>query len=405
MDLTSAPAGLGPARVLDPAAYGGAHHAPRWALRPSSREELVEAVKAAARDKLRMIPWGGPPAEPLGDALPPYDLALDLSALDRVVEYEPEDLTLTAECGATLGTLRATLAARGQELPLEAMGGDGVTLGGVIATNGAGPRRLRFGAPRDRVLGARFVLADGTFARSGGKVVKNVAGYGIHRLLCGSRGGLAIVIEASLKLMPAPAARVALAWSAPSPLRLRDRTLALSLARLEPAVIWLAGDPRRPALTIALEDDAPWVDEQVATITTLLGAPDERREGDAARALVDTLPRIGHDNPATMTRVAFTTGERLLSALAALDGLAGVTRFTFDALAGRLTLALDPAEAHSSTQRLGERDFIPDVALGVDSAVSAQVSVRALRARIRQALDPDRLLALGDRWERGELGA
>src|SRR5207253_1209827 len=83
-------------------------------------------------------------------------------------EYEPEDLTVTAECGVTLATLRATLAARGQELPLEAPGAGRTTLGGTLAANASGPRRLRFGAPRARVLGARFVLGDGTLARSGG---------------------------------------------------------------------------------------------------------------------------------------------------------------------------------------------------------------------------------------------
>src|SRR6185503_9728164 len=100
--------------------------------------------------------------------------------------------------------LRAALAARGQELPLEGAREERATLGGVLAANAVGPRRRFFGSPRDRILGACYALGDGTLARAGGKVVKNVAGYGIHRLLCGSRGGLAVLLEASLKLLPAP---------------------------------------------------------------------------------------------------------------------------------------------------------------------------------------------------------
>jgi glycolate oxidase FAD binding subunit len=165
-----------------------------------------------------------------------YDLALDLTALDRIVEFEPEDLTLTAECGVTIETLRARLVAAGQELPLEASLPARATLGGVLATNASGPRRRRFGAPRDRILGARFALSDGTLARAGGRVVKNVAGYGIHRLLCGSRGGLGVIVEASLKLLPAPASRVALVYAARAS-EIADATRWTFLSRLEPAIV------------------------------------------------------------------------------------------------------------------------------------------------------------------------
>src|SRR4029077_6878950 len=123
-----------------------------------------------------------------------------------------EDLTITAECGITIAALGAALTARGQELPLECADATRATLGGLLAANASGARRLRFGSPRDRILGARFALGDGTLARTGGKVVKNVAGDALHRMACGSRGGLAVFIEASFKLTPAPAKRVALIY-------------------------------------------------------------------------------------------------------------------------------------------------------------------------------------------------
>src|SRR5262249_54328644 len=245
--MASAALGLDSARALDPSRYGAPGRTPRLALKPASRDEVVEVIRAAARDGLTVIPFGTAPDASLVAELPPFALALDLSALDRVIEYEPEDLTLTAECGATLATMRSTLAARGQELPLEAPGGGRATLGGTLAANASGPRRLRFGAPRDRILGARFVLGDGTLARSGGKVVKNVAGYALHRLLCGSRGSLAILLEASLKLAPRPERREALLYAVTAE-QLRDAARWAEFPRLEPALLTVLGAaPARPA--------------------------------------------------------------------------------------------------------------------------------------------------------------
>src|SRR5258705_530742 len=200
-----------------------------------------------ARDSTDTAPRraGSSPEAPIGR----YDLAIDLTALNRVIEYNPEDFTVTAECGVTISTLRSLLAARGQEAPLEAPRADRATLGGVLAANASGPRRLRFGSPRDRVLGARFVLANGTLARSGGKVVKNVAGYGIHRLLCGSRGGLALIVEASLKLAPAPERRLALIYEA-SAEQLLDRARWDRFPRLEPAGFSVIGGTAAPLLPI-----------------------------------------------------------------------------------------------------------------------------------------------------------
>jgi len=201
----------GPA-LLDPARYAIAGVEPLSVRRPATREQVAELLRGAARDGLGVVPWGGGVSLARERAPERYDVALDLTALDRVVEHRSEDMTVTAECGVTLGILRTALAAHGQEGQLEGARAERATLGGLLAANASGPRRLRFGAPRDRILGAQFALADGTLARSGGRVVKNVAGYALHRLLCGSRGGLAVLLEASLKLAPAPARRVALVF-------------------------------------------------------------------------------------------------------------------------------------------------------------------------------------------------
>jgi glycolate oxidase FAD binding subunit len=130
------------------------------------------------------------------------DLTTD--GLTRVLEHDPGDLTCTVECGVRLSELRSTLAAAGQRLSLDPPGDP--TVGALLARNVSGPLRHRFGAPRDLVLGATLVLGDGTIASAGGKVVKNVAGYDLARLVCGSEGRLALVARASFRLHPLPKA-------------------------------------------------------------------------------------------------------------------------------------------------------------------------------------------------------
>jgi glycolate oxidase FAD binding subunit len=129
---------------------------------------------------------------------------LTTEGLDRILEHDPGDLTCTVEAGVRLSDLRAALAASGQRLSLDPPGDP--TVGAVLARNLSGPLRHRFGAPRDLVLGATLVLADGTVASSGGKVVKNVAGYDLARLVCGSEGRLAFIARVSFRLHPLPKA-------------------------------------------------------------------------------------------------------------------------------------------------------------------------------------------------------
>jgi len=128
--------------------------------------------------------------------------------LDRILEHEAGDLTCTVEAGVRLSTLQAALADHGQRLALDPPGDP--TVGSCLAANLSGPLRHRFGAPRDLVLGVTLVLADGTIANAGGKVVKNVAGYDLAKLVCGSEGTLALIARVSLRLHPIPAASATL---------------------------------------------------------------------------------------------------------------------------------------------------------------------------------------------------
>lgn len=393
--------GLDAARAVDPARYRLGAATPRVALRPASRDEAVEAIRAAARDGLALVPWGGGVTLAREPAPPRYDVALDLAALDGIVEYDPEDLTLTAECGATLATLGAALAARGQELPLEGARGGRATLGGVLATNAGGPRRLRFGAPYDRVLGARFALGDGTLARSGGRVVKNVAGYAIHRLLCGSRGGLGVLLEASLKLLPAPERRLMLVYEGLDGAALADPARWERFPRLEPAALTVCSTAGGGyEVIVGLEDEARWVEQQAVATTQALGAAAARLEGAAVVARWQTLC---DRTDAADVALGFVSAHNTPAALAPLLAHDARTPFVFHAPAGRLHVTVAPDQAAAMVVALAPHGFTLVEAPGAPTgpALPPQVAVQAVRARLRAALDPGDTLALGPRWAAG----
>src|SRR6185312_12016904 len=140
---------------------------------------------------------------------------LDAGGMDRVLEHEAGDLTCTVEAGIRLSALREALAPAGQRLSLDPPGDP--TIGACLAESLSGPLRHRFGAPRDLVLGVTLVLADGTVANAGGTVVKNVAGYDLGKLVCGSAGRYAAIARASLRLHPLPAATASVAIDVDEP--------------------------------------------------------------------------------------------------------------------------------------------------------------------------------------------
>ncbi|MBI5775027.1 MAG: FAD-binding oxidoreductase [Verrucomicrobia bacterium] len=130
--------------------------------------------------------------------------SVDLGVLNRLLAHVPEDMTVTVEAGLKLAALQTELARRGQWLPLDPPHPDTLTIGELLATNASGPRRYGYGTARDHLIGLTAVLADGRVVSSGGKVVKNVAGYDLHKLFIGARGTLGVIVEATFKLRPLP---------------------------------------------------------------------------------------------------------------------------------------------------------------------------------------------------------
>jgi glycolate oxidase FAD binding subunit len=172
--------------------------------RPSTAEELATCLADAAASGLAVVPIGGGRALGVGGPLERFDLALETSGLDQIVDYSPADLTLTVEAGTRLERLDTELRAAGQFLPIDPFATPGHTVGGVLASGWTGPLRLRYGSPRDFLVGLRVALPDGRLARSGGRVVKNVSGYDLGKLHLGALGTLGVIVEASFKVFPRP---------------------------------------------------------------------------------------------------------------------------------------------------------------------------------------------------------
>ena len=177
---------------------------PAAVVRPRSAAEVAEIVKFAVGEKLGIVAAGA--RTKLGIGLPPrkYDLALDMTRLNRVLAYDPGDMTLSVEPGILLADVAKLLAEHRQFIPLAAPFHDRTTVGGTIASGVDGPLRQIYGTARDCMLGTEFVTGDGVIAKSGGRVVKNVAGYDLHKLMIGALGTLGILTKINFRTFPAP---------------------------------------------------------------------------------------------------------------------------------------------------------------------------------------------------------
>ncbi|MBI4480484.1 MAG: FAD-binding oxidoreductase [Acidobacteria bacterium] len=184
---------------------------PRAIATPNSREQVCELLRMANADRLKVIPFGHGTKLLLGGVPQPVDFAISLERLNKICDYPANDLTISVEAGVPIRELESTLAGKGQMLPLDVPFAGQATVGGTIATNMNGPRRLGYGAWRDILLGVQFATADGKLAKGGGKVVKNVAGYDTPKLMIGALGSLGILLEFTFKVFPKPPASTTIA--------------------------------------------------------------------------------------------------------------------------------------------------------------------------------------------------
>jgi len=178
---------------------------PSMAVFPGNVDEVSAVLEACSKAGAAVVPWGGGVHMGLGGVPKKVDVVLGLGRLNQVLDYEPGDMTSTVQAGMVLSVYQAHLSRQRQFLGLDPPGATRATIGGTLAANASGPRRLRYGTARDLLIGLRVVDASGTVTKGGAKVVKNVTGYDMNKLYVGSLGTLGVIVEATFRLYPIPA--------------------------------------------------------------------------------------------------------------------------------------------------------------------------------------------------------
>ncbi|GAC1326954.1 MAG: FAD-binding oxidoreductase [Mycobacteriales bacterium] len=238
---------------------------------PASTDEVHGVMVAAREHGLRVVPrgsgsklaWGAPPAG--------VELIVETSRMSEVLEHTAGDLVCRMQAGAPLSALQERVSSANQVLALDPPE-PAATIGGIIAANASGPRRLLYGTMRDLLIGVTVVLGDGTVAKAGGKVVKNVAGYDLGKLFTGSLGTLGVITEAIVRLHPAPAARRVVTVDVESSQRAGELVQAVLHSQLVPSAVELSWPAEGGgSLAILLEGIEPGVEAQARTVTALVG--------------------------------------------------------------------------------------------------------------------------------------
>ncbi|MEA2661602.1 MAG: glycolate oxidase binding subunit [Chloroflexota bacterium] len=258
------------------------------AERPGSPEACAELLHACERDRHSVRVRGGGTKDHLGTRRE-TDVTLETAGLDGIVDHVPEDLTVTVRGGMRFAALQAALATHGQFLPLDPPHTRrGATVGGIIAANSSGFGRYRFGAVRDLLLGVRAALPDGTVARAGGRVVKNVAGYDLNKLFTGSLGTLGVIVEATFKILPIPPATRAAAAVFASSADAFAAADALVRTSLRPTALVVEHADRRWRLVVAAAGERAPVDRAMDELARVAAA-----KGAAVEAIADPEATLG----------------------------------------------------------------------------------------------------------------
>ena len=253
---------------------------------PTTEEALIELVRRAAKDELRVLPIGRGSKLACTRPTTGIDFAVTTREISGIVAHEPEDGTITALAGTTWAELAERARSGGHHLSPAVPHAADATLGGVIAAGQSGMDRDRFGPLRSQLLGVRALLADGSVTKSGGRLVKNVTGFDLHRLYCGSRGSLCILLEASLRLHTAPQAERHLILETGGVHEALHIASELRETRLEPWLLAVDAETTRGPAHLHLElagRDAVVADELAALPGVWKRA--ELHAGDAARAM------------------------------------------------------------------------------------------------------------------------
>jgi glycolate oxidase FAD binding subunit len=376
---------------------------------PGSTTQIAEILRFANQHGLSVVATGNGTKLTWGDPVAP-EIFLDLGRMNALSEHAWQDLTCTVEAGCTWAAMQSELARHGQMVALDPLWPDRATVGGIVSTNDSGTLRLRYGGLRDLIIGMTVVLADGTIAKSGGKVVKNVAGYDLHKLLTGSFGTLAVIAEVNFRLHPIEQHARSFTFTAPDashfaqPLRdLLHVQLALSAAQLR-----LAND--RCAIDVRICTRPECIDAQAAQLRTIFG---DLTISEAADSVWQAREQLFASDNATVVKASMLPTEicdvatGFMRSAAAIDvslvaqatGLATIafsTRSVPGADAGAVPQAIDRLRARLRPTGGSVVVLEPgDVSGERPDVWDCQSDALLLMREIKRRFDPNRILSPG----------
>jgi glycolate oxidase FAD binding subunit len=241
-------------------------------VEPGTEQELAKVLRLADEAGLAVIPRGGGTKLEWGNTPTRADLILSTARLNRILEHAWADLTVTVEAGSTVGELQRTLAKHGQRLALDALWPEDATVGGVLSTNDSGALRLRFGSLRDLIIGATLALPDSTLASSGGRVVKNVAGYDLSKLATGALGTLGVITRAVFRVHPLPRETCSLTRACEDIAEAQRLVLAVQDSKLAHSALQIrCGEEPQPQVDVLFEGTQAGLAAQTDQLKSLAG--------------------------------------------------------------------------------------------------------------------------------------
>jgi len=367
---------------------------------PRSPEDTASALADAAAARQTVRVRGGGTKDHLGD-LRATDTVISTAGLAGVVDHVPADLTVTLAAGTRMSDAQRSLGERGQFLPLDPPHvAAGATIGGIVAANSNGFGRLRYGGVRDLLIGAAIALADGTVARSGGRVVKNVSGYDLNKLFTGSLGTLGVIVEATFKILPLPPVRSATVVRGIGAAEAFSRADALVRTSLRPSALVIHQTRELVELIVAAQGERPGVertmrdaggeriDDPESVLGTLRELPGTATEGILVRA---ALP-LGAQRAFAETACAVEGFTRLVA-----DAGSGIVRVHLtgedDVIVGSADALVAAAHVVGGAARVERR--APRLVERLSAWAGSEPSGLFLMRRVKQAFDPAGILEPG----------
>jgi glycolate oxidase FAD binding subunit len=287
---------------------------PDFVVEPGSVEEVSALMKLAAREGLAVAPRGGGTKMHIGDPPRRLDLIVSTARMNEVLEHTPGDQIVRLQAGVKLEDLQKYVSSSDQMLAIDPPE-SGATVGGIVAANSSGPRRYRYGTIRDLIIGITVVLHDGTVAKAGGKVVKNVAGYDLSKLFTGSLGTLGVIATANFRLHPRPEASRTVAVEVTEPQQAQAAAQAIVHSQVEATAVELHYGENEKLLAVLLESISGGIDAKAETASFLL-----KQYGEVRTLSQEEADRLGS---LTSPQVVMKIGAPPVDLAAVLESVLG----------------------------------------------------------------------------------